>query len=567
MASSETALSFEPITMDWDLHGGKKKPAQAAAPKAKRQQDTPAAPRAPRRRLAECAAGVTAERVAAATAEAEQRYAGTGDQVGHALGPVIAAFGDCSTLPQAVLSGEVDAVGALPAGVLGQLSVWLAKKDAPGTSEAVVALLRDAARSLSRNGLQLGTVVSLGVLCRCSAPAVALGWQAVLRLGPALAGAASYPLLLFVLSEMKRTAQGSQAAAGLFVRAVLPQVVGPTHAPVLLAGVGGGGEVDASTVAVCPAAVSQAFLTLALGLFRAAPATPSKTAPGLGEAVCPAGALVALALALAPPKASDPAPMPRGCRDLASQLLTVLQDGAVKKDRRALCCELVAEALAVAEKRADSINDAVLPPVARLVVAAVATCPEAGETWVSKHKAHLKGSSRLLHAMVGLRDARDPSAALLRGRGVVRVLSELSARHAKALEARASSQGKHAEKAEADICALLGTQPKAPAARGGARPAGQGPRVGGGSGGLLGPVGRLLRLAVVCAVAFAALAAVPIVLDRTRPDLLVRVVRGLRGAVGPEPVDALLSRVAELAQALGQPLTSVRVQGGRVVVS
>ena len=56
-------------------------------------------------------------------------------------------------------------------------------------------------------------------------------------------------------------------------------------------------------------------------------------------------------------------------------------------------------------------------------------------------------------------------------------------------------------------------------------------------------------------------------LDRTRPDLLVRVVRGLRGAVGPEPVDALLSRVAELAQALGQPLTSVRVQGGRVVVS
>lgn len=85
---------------------------QSAA--AKKQADGPKKKQAPRRKLVECAEDVTPERAADATSLADASYPGTADQIGHAMGPLMAPFAECSTDPSAVLSGAVDAVSALP---------------------------------------------------------------------------------------------------------------------------------------------------------------------------------------------------------------------------------------------------------------------------------------------------------------------------------------------------------------------------------------------------------------------------------------------------------------------
>lgn len=59
--------------------------------------------------------------------------------------------------------------------------------------------------------------------------------------------------------QMARNPAGSLSALGLFMRAVLPQVVGPSYAGALLDPLGAKVDVpDAATVAVMPAAASQA---------------------------------------------------------------------------------------------------------------------------------------------------------------------------------------------------------------------------------------------------------------------------------------------------------------------
>ena len=69
---------------------------------------------APKRKVAECGAGVTLAALTEAMAAADKQYKGAAEQVGAALEPLVACFADCATEPAAVLSGDVDAVAAVP---------------------------------------------------------------------------------------------------------------------------------------------------------------------------------------------------------------------------------------------------------------------------------------------------------------------------------------------------------------------------------------------------------------------------------------------------------------------
>mmetsp|Transcript_6666 Transcript_6666/g.19195 ORF Transcript_6666/g.19195 Transcript_6666/m.19195 type:complete len:682 (-) Transcript_6666:259-2304(-) len=377
-------------------------------------------------------------------------------------------------------------VEAVPAEVRSAMDEFVGRKDAQAVASFVSALIDSAFQGVPAAAgsskapakANVGLLAVLALALRAKPAALVLAAQHLAAGGSRFSSTGRLPLLLWVFNQCAR---GSETAAvAVWVRVLLPQITGgPTAASAPSPAAAPAGVSGSKAAAVPPSAgasAQQQQKQQEQSLLS--PASADKAFAYLDEllrsqevkrgmvtgisvrdgelplSLVPPSAVVAVAQAVhgqgATPVAADKLRSHRGI------LRTIALNGAEEGGFDAV--ELVKLAVdAAGAATGSSPSDPFIKEMSELVAAALLEDDAAGPAWQSKHKAGLRGSSRILAAL----DAGHPSTTMQlmaikdKQTMFVALLGGLRGRHQYALRSGKGWQGSCARTADAAASSLV----------------------------------------------------------------------------------------------------------------